>query len=100
MKSTKLNILGGLLCAAMLSFGLVLTSCEDGLLDNGEDTEQGENGNGVTDEGDKGNDNGGTGETNDVITNASGGVTLTVMLRNLTETGVAFYGEAVLEYVE
>ena len=43
-----------------------------------------------------GGDDEGAGETNDAITNTSGGVTLTVMLRNLTETGVSFYGEAVL----
>ena len=66
----QLTCFSRLLCAVILSFGLVLTSCEDGFL--------------------------GDGETNDAITNASGGVTLTVMLRNLTETGVAFYGEAVL----
>ena len=81
-----------LLCAVILSFGLVLTSCEDDILGNGENTEQGENDNGESD----GTANGGVGETNDAITNASGGVTLTVMLRNLTETSVVFYGEAVL----
>ena len=43
-----------------------------------------------------GGDDEGAGETNDAITNTSGGVTLTVMLRNLTEMGVSFYGEAVL----
>ena len=81
-----------LLCAVILSFGLVLTSCEDDLLGNGENTEQGENDNGESD----GTANGGVGETNDAITNAFGGVTLTVMLRNLTEMSVVFYGEAVL----
>ena len=75
-----------LLCAVILSFGLVLTSCEDALLGNGENTEQGENDNGESD----GTANGGVGETNDAITNASGGVTLTVMLRNLTETSVVW----------
>ena len=70
MKSMKLNLFGRLLCAVFLSFGLVLTSCEDSLLGNGE---------------------------NNAITNAAGGVILTVMLRNLTYTGVTFYGEAVLE---
>ena len=40
----KLNFLGRMLCAATLSFGLVLSSCEDGFLGNDEDTEQGENG--------------------------------------------------------
>ena len=108
MKTTKLNLLGRALCAFLLACGLVVTGCEDGFLGSGEDTEQGENGNGSTDGGDDaGNDNGqggsddgtgneGAGETNNAITNASGGVTLTVMLRNITETGVAFYGEAVL----
>ena len=43
-----------------------------------------------------GGDDEGAGETDDVIPNTSGGVTLTVKLRNLTETGVAFYGEAIL----
>ena len=88
----QLTCFSRLLCAAILSFGLVLTSCEDGFLGDGENTEQGENDNGESD----GTASGGVGETNDAITNASGGVTLTVMLRNLTETGVAFYGEAVL----
>ena len=108
MKTTKLNLLGRALCAFLLACGLVVTGCEDGFLGSGEDTEQGENGNGSTDGGDDaGNDNGqggsddGTGnedagETSNAITNASGGVTLTVMLRNITEIGVAFYGEAVL----
>ena len=43
-----------------------------------------------------GGDDEGAGDTNDAIINTSGGVMLTVMLRNLTETGVVFYGEAVL----
>ena len=88
----QLTCFSRLLCAAILSFGLVLVSCEDGFLGDGENTEQGENDNGESD----GTANGGVGETNDAITNAFGGVTLSVMLRNLTETGVAFYGEAVL----
>ena len=69
----KLTCFCRVLCTFMLSFGLVLTSCEDGLLGNG-----------------------GVEETNDAIVNAFGGVTLTVMLRNLTETGVDFYGEVLL----
>ena len=92
----QLTYFSRVLCAVILSFGLVLTSCEDGFLGDGENTEQGENDNGESDGTDDGTANGGVGETNDAITNASGGVTLTVMLRNLTETGVAFYGEAVL----
>ena len=95
MKTTKLNLLGRALCAFLLACGLVVTGCEDGFLGSGQDTEQGENGNGSTDGGDDAG-NEGAGETNNAITNASGGVTLTVMLRNITETGVAFYGEAVL----
>ena len=71
----QLTCFSRLLCVVILSFGFVLTSCEDGFLGNGENTEQG---------------------GNDAISNAAGGVTLTVMLRNLTETGVVFYGEAVL----
>lgn len=94
MESVKLNLLSKLFCALMLVFGFVLISCEDGVLGSGEDTEQGENGNGDIgkDDSDGGGSDDGTGETNDAITNNSGGVTLTVKLRNLTETGVDFYG--------
>ena len=94
MESVKLNLLSKLFCALMLVFGFVLISCEDGVLGSGEDTEQGENGNGDIgkDDSDGGGSYDGTGETNDAITNNSGGVTLTVKLRNLTETGVDFYG--------
>ena len=94
MESVKLNLLSKLFCALMLVFGFVLISCEDGVLGSGEDTEQGENGNGDLgkDDSDGGGSDDGTGETNDAITNNSGGVTLTVKLRNLTETGVDFYG--------
>ena len=80
------------LCAFMLCAGLVFAGCTEGPLGDDQNTEQGGNENGESD----GTAIGGVGETNDAITNASGGVTLTVMLRNLTETSVVFYGEAVL----
>ena len=74
--------------ALLLCAGLVLIGCTDGPLGENENTEQ--DGNGGNEDG------GGTGDTNAII-NTSGGVTLSVSLRNLTETGVAFYGKARLE---
>ena len=107
-----INYFGSVLCAMLLCSGLMFVGCTDDPLGSGPNTEQGENdngqGGGAEGGDDVGNDNEqgggvdgeagneGAGETNDAITNTSGGVTLTVMLRNLTEIGVDFYGEAVL----
>ena len=83
-----INSFSRMLMALLLCAGLVLIGCTDSTLGENENTEQDGNG---------GNENdGGTGDTNAII-NTSGGVTLSVSLRNLTETGVAFYGKARLE---
>ena len=85
-----INYFSRVLVALLLCTGVVATSCEGADPFGGENTEQDGGGN---DDNQGGED---TGEGSDMITNTFGGVTLTVSLRNLTETGVAFYGEAVL----
>ena len=85
-----INYFSRVLVALLLCTGVVATSCEGADPFGGENTEQDGGGN---DDNQGGED---TGEGSDMMTNTFGGVTLTVSLRNLTETGVAFYGEAVL----
>ena len=81
-----INYFSRVLVALLLCTGVVATSCEGADPFGGENTEQDGGGN---DDNQGGED---TGEGSDMITITSGGVTLTVSLRNLTETGVAFYG--------
>lgn len=100
----------------LLCVGLFVTSCDDGLEsetnveqsgndDAGSGNEEnagGEEGGGETDDGDddgkteEETSNNGVGVTNDPIVNSSAGVSLTVKLRDLTETSVTFYGDVEL----
>ena len=83
------NYFSSALCALMLCSGLVFIGCSEGTLGEGDNkTELGS--------GNENGEEGGSGVDNDPITITSGGVTLTVSLCDLTETGVSFCGNAIL----
>lgn len=79
-----IRIISRVLYAFCLCMVLPLVSCEN-VFENGDDTSQ------VS-----GETTGGEGESNAAITNTAGGVTLSVSLRDITETGVTFYGKVQL----
>ena len=85
MKKRVFFVVLVLLCA-----GLFVTSCDDGL-ESETNVELGGN-----DDADSGNEENAGGVTNDSIVNSSAGVSLTVKLRDLTETSVTFYGDVEL----